>query len=93
MKRYGHTNFNLRYEKIIASKDFPLPQHYFPGTGCIVNHYMNPNIISIPLEEGNLIQLGLVRRNDVFLPDELMVSIDFLTTALKKSAPKDGLLS
>lgn len=73
--------------------DFPLPQHYFPGTGCIVNHYMNPNIIAIPLEEGHLIQLGLVRRNDVFLPDELMVYIDFLTTALKKSAPKDGLLS
>lgn len=64
---------------------------YNLGTGCIVNNYMNPNIISIPLEEGNLIQLGLVKRNDVFLPEELMVYIDFLTTALKKSAPKDGL--
>ena len=51
-------------------------------------NYMNPNIISIPLEEGDLIQIGLVKRNDVFLPEEIMVYIDFLTTALKKSAPK-----
>lgn len=66
---------------------------YNLGTGCIVTNYMNPNIISIPLEEGNLIQIGLVKRNDVFLPEEIMVYIDFLTTALKRSAPKDGLLS
>ena len=63
---------------------------YNLGTGCIVNDYMDPNIISIPLAEGNLLQLGLVKRNDVFLPEELIVYIDFLTTALKKSAPKDG---
>ncbi|MPM32609.1 HTH-type transcriptional regulator HdfR [bioreactor metagenome] len=61
---------------------------YNLGTGCIVANYMNPNIISIPLEEGDLIQIGLVKRNDVFLPEEIMVYIDFLTTALKKSAPK-----
>ncbi|VBB06135.1 transcription regulator hth lysr [Lucifera butyrica] len=61
---------------------------YNLGTGCIVNNYMNPNIISIPIEEGSLIQLGLVKRNDVFLPEELMIYINFLTTALKKSVPK-----
>jgi len=66
---------------------------YNLGTGCIVNNYMNSNIISIPVEEGNLIQLGLVKRNDVFLPEEIMVYNKLLTTALKKSAPKDGLLS
>ncbi|MBP2655834.1 MAG: LysR substrate binding domain protein [Firmicutes bacterium] len=64
---------------------------YNIGTGCIVNNYMNPNIIAIPLEDGNLIQIGFVKRNDVFLPEELIVYIDFLTTALERSAPKDRL--
>ncbi|OIK12136.1 hypothetical protein BIV60_16835 [Bacillus sp. MUM 116] len=62
---------------------------YNLGTGCIVNNYMNPNIISIPLEEGNLIQVGLVKRNDVFLPAEVLVYIDFLKLALAKSMPND----
>ncbi|WP_026567148.1 LysR family transcriptional regulator [Bacillus sp. UNC41MFS5] len=62
---------------------------YNLGTGCIVNNYMNPNIISIPLDGGNLIQVGLVKRNDVLLPDELLVYIDFLKFALEKSKPKE----
>jgi DNA-binding transcriptional LysR family regulator len=62
---------------------------YNLGTGCIVNNYMNPNIISIPLEGGNLIQVGLVKRNDVFLPEEVLVYIDFLKLALAKSMPND----
>lgn len=62
---------------------------YNLGTGCIVNNYMNPNIISIPLEGSNLIQIGLVKRKDVFLSEELLLYIDFLTAALSKSAPKD----
>lgn len=62
---------------------------YNLGTGCIVDNYMNPNIISIPLEGGNLIQVGLVKRKDVFLSEELLLYIDFLTAALSKSAPKD----
>ncbi|WP_028983601.1 LysR family transcriptional regulator [Sporolactobacillus terrae] len=62
---------------------------YNLGTGCIVDNYMNPNIISIPLEGSNLIQVGLVRRTDVFLSKELLVYINFLKTALEKSAPKD----
>lgn len=62
---------------------------YTLGTGCIVNNYMNPNIISIPLNENKLIQIGLVKRKDVFLPSELLLYIDFLTTALSKSVPKD----
>lgn len=61
---------------------------YNLGTGCIVNNYMNPNIISIPLEGSNLIQVGLVKRKDVFLSEELLLYIDFLTAALSKSAPK-----
>jgi DNA-binding transcriptional LysR family regulator len=62
---------------------------YNLGTGCIVNNYMNPNIISIPLEGSNLIQVGLVKRKDIFLPEELLLYIDFLTAALTRSAPKD----
>lgn len=62
---------------------------YNLGTGCIVNNYMNSNIISIPLEEGNLIQVGLVKRNDVFWSEEVLVYIDFLKLALEKSLPKD----
>lgn len=62
---------------------------YNLGTGCIVDNYMNPNIISIPLEGGNLIQVGLVKRKDVFLSEELFLYIDYLTAALSKSSPKD----
>lgn len=62
---------------------------YNLGTGCIVDAYMNPNIISIPLEGGSLIQVGLLKRNDVFLPDEVQVYIDFLKLALAKSMPKN----
>ncbi|MGG1674745.1 LysR family transcriptional regulator [Neobacillus sp. NRS-1170] len=60
---------------------------YNLGTGCIVNNYMNPNIISIPLEGSNIIQVGIVKRNDVFLPDELLVYVEFLKLALEKSKP------
>ncbi|WP_196605420.1 LysR family transcriptional regulator [Pectinatus haikarae] len=60
---------------------------YNIGTGCIVNNYMNPNIISIPLAEGSLIQIGLVKRSDVFLPEELTVYVDFLITTLNESVP------
>lgn len=62
---------------------------YNLGTGCIVDNYMNPNIISIPLEGNNLIQVGLVKRKDVFLSKELLLYIDFLKAVLSKSAPKD----
>ncbi|MER2058949.1 MAG: LysR family transcriptional regulator [Niallia sp.] len=62
---------------------------YNLGTGCIVNNYMNSNIISIPLEEGTLIQVGLVKRNDVFLSEEALVYIDYLKIALEKSLPEE----
>ncbi|HEO8418828.1 LysR family transcriptional regulator [Niallia sp. FSL W8-0635] len=62
---------------------------YNLGTGCIVNNYMNSNIISIPLEEGTPIQVGLVKRNDVFLSEEVLVYIDYLKIALEKSLPKE----
>ncbi|MEC1715149.1 LysR family transcriptional regulator substrate-binding protein [Schinkia azotoformans] len=64
---------------------------YNLGTGCIVNNYMNPNIISIPLDGGSLIQVGLVKRNDVFLPEEVQVYIDFLKSALEKSMPNGSI--
>ncbi|PEJ57289.1 hypothetical protein CN692_14150 [Bacillus sp. AFS002410] len=63
---------------------------YNLGTGCIVHNYMNPNIISIPLEGANQVQIGWVKRNDVFLPAEALVYIDFLKLALKKSIPKQS---
>lgn len=62
---------------------------YNLGTGCIVANYMNPNIISIPLEGSNMIQVGYVKRKDVFLSEEHLIYINFLTAALSKSAPKD----
>ena len=61
---------------------------YNIGTGCIVKNYMNPNIISLPLKKGSLIEIGLLKRNDVFLPKELTVYLDFLTTALSESVPR-----
>lgn len=61
---------------------------YNLGTGCIADNYINPNIISIPLEGSNLIQVGFVKRKDVFLSEELLLYIDFLTAALAKSEPK-----
>jgi len=57
------------------------------GTGCIVENYMNPNIISIPLAEGNEIQVGLVKRYDLLVPEEIMVYVDLLSAVLNKSAP------
>ncbi|MGX9135085.1 hypothetical protein ACWV26_12055 [Rummeliibacillus sp. JY-2-4R] len=60
---------------------------YNLGSGCIVDHYMNPNIISIPLEGSSIIQIELVKRKDVFLPEEVLVYIDFLKKALEKSMP------
>lgn len=62
---------------------------YNLGTGCIVNNYMNHNILSIPLEENHLIQVGFVKRNDVFLTEELLIYLDFLKIALEKSMPKE----
>lgn len=62
---------------------------YNLGTGCIVNNYMNDNIISVPLDGGNQIQVGFVKRNEVLLPEEILVYIDFLTTALENSKPKN----
>ncbi|MEM5014186.1 LysR family transcriptional regulator [Niallia taxi] len=60
---------------------------YNLGTGSIVTNYMNPNIISIPLERGNIIQVGLVKREDVFLPEEVLVYSDYLKLMLEKSLP------
>ena len=60
---------------------------YNLGTGCIVKNYMNPNVISIPLEENHVIQIGYVKRHDVFLPEELLIYLDFVKSALEKSLP------
>lgn len=60
---------------------------YNLGTGCLVQNYIDPNIISIPLDGGDQIQVGYVKRNDVFLTEEISVYIDFLSEALEKSKP------
>ena len=60
---------------------------YNVGTGCIVHHYMDSNIISIPLIENYLIEIGFVKRNDVFLPEELLKYLEFVKNALEKSMP------
>lgn len=62
---------------------------YNLGTGCIVENYMNPNIISIPLEGNKEIQVGLVKRYGELLPAEINVYIEFLTAALNNSAPQN----
>jgi DNA-binding transcriptional LysR family regulator len=62
---------------------------YNLGTGSIVRNFMNPNIISIPLDAGYQIQVGYVKRNDIFFPDEIKVYIDFLSKALETSKPKN----
>ena len=59
---------------------------YNLGTGYIIENYMNSNIISIPLEGGCRTQIGLVKRKDVFLSEELLLYIDFLTKALGKTS-------
>src|SRR6478752_3988016 len=61
---------------------------YNLGTGWVGSNYISSNIISIPLKEDNLIQVGLVKRNDVSFPEEILVYIEFLKIALKESISK-----
>ncbi|MFP3668382.1 LysR family transcriptional regulator [Priestia sp. SIMBA_032] len=61
---------------------------YNLGTGWVGSNYISSNIISIPLKENNLIQVGLVKRNDVSFPEEILVYIEFLKIALKESISK-----
>ena len=57
------------------------------GTGCIVKGFMNPNIVSVPLEERTELRVGCVRKAGLSLPEEAAQFIEFLTGALKESAP------
>jgi len=63
---------------------------YNLGTGCIVKNYMNPNIISVPLLDGNRIQVGFIKRFDKLLNKETETYMDYLTQCLKKSAPENS---
>ncbi|MNZ99371.1 hypothetical protein D3C78_1186910 [compost metagenome] len=54
---------------------------------------MNANIISIPLDLGYQIQVGYVKQNDVFLPEEMEVFIYFLLESLEKSNEIDEFFS
>ena len=93
---YAILNLAVSGDEIISSKNLyggtynllANTNAYNIGTGCIVKNYMNPNIISLPLKKGSLIEIGLLKRNDVFLPKELTVYLDFLTTALSESVPR-----
>ena len=57
------------------------------GTGCIVKGFMNPNIVSVPLEERTELRVGCVRKAGLSLPEEAAQFIEFLTGALEESAP------
>lgn len=60
---------------------------YNIGTGSIVVNYMNPNIISIPLDIPNELQIGYIKRYDQLLPREMNTYIEYLTKSLIKSMP------
>lgn len=62
---------------------------YNIGTGCIVENYTPPNIISIPLEGHNEIQIGYVKRDDQTFPEEINIYVDYLRSALLRSLPSD----
>ncbi|MFB9327812.1 LysR family transcriptional regulator [Paenibacillus aurantiacus] len=61
---------------------------YNLGTGCIVENFMNANIRAIPLNEGYEIQVGVVKRKDTFLTEEIATYIEFLSEAIEKSRPR-----
>ena len=63
---------------------------YNLGTGCIVENYMNTNIISIPLEGHNDINVGLIKRYDQIMPKEVESFIDLVNTCLLSTAPKNN---
>lgn len=86
-----YININL-INKIIYLKDRGAMNNilsntdgYNVGTGCIVKDYMNPNIISIPLEHGSTIEIGYIKRHDIVFSKEIFVFIDFLDQALSNS--------
>ncbi|MDR1321145.1 MAG: hypothetical protein LBK56_06925 [Gracilibacteraceae bacterium] len=61
---------------------------YNLGNGCIVKNFMHDNITAIPLKDGNLIQVGILTRQDRVLSEDLVLFIDLLKQALVKAAPK-----
>lgn len=60
---------------------------YNIGTGSIIANYMNPNIISIPLNVQNELRVGYIKRYDQLLPKEITAYVEFLTQSLINSTP------
>lgn len=58
------------------------------GTGCIVKDFMNPNIISVPLEEQKELQVGCVKKAGLQLSREAAAFLAYLEKSLKDSAPR-----
>ncbi|SFQ17164.1 DNA-binding transcriptional regulator, LysR family [Oscillibacter sp. PC13] len=61
---------------------------YNVGTGCITPHYMHPNIISIPIQDGHRIQIGYLRQHEVSLPEDVRLYLDYLEDTLRNSFPR-----
>ena len=60
------------------------------GTGCLVKGFMNPNIISVPLEERKELQVGYVKKAGLQLSKEAATFLAYLEKELKDSAPRQG---
>lgn len=54
------------------------------GTGVIIQDYIDKNIISIPLQNAQKIQIGLVKRTDSFFSEETKIFINYLEESLHK---------
>ena len=60
---------------------------YNIGTGCIIEGYMDSNIIALPLQESQQMRIGYVQQYGQPLPSEIYQYLDYLMDSLKRSAP------
>lgn len=60
---------------------------YNIGTGCIIPNYMDSNIISIPIDGGEQISLGWIRRYDAALSPDILTYISYLEKCISLSSP------
>lgn len=58
---------------------------YNLGTGCITKGYTDANIMSLPLREGKRVDIGLIKRKDTFLPEEIERYVEYLKKSLGNS--------
>lgn len=60
---------------------------YNIGTSCIIEGYMDSNIIALPLQEHQEMKIGYIQQYGHSLPSEIYQYLDYLTDSLKHSAP------